>query len=362
MSSPVGLYIHVPFCVGKCPYCDFYSLKGTGVAMDSYIGAVLRSVKQYEPSLKDGADTLYFGGGTPSLLGAERFTMLLQDLMAYLLPQAEITVECNPAGDLETLLPCLAANGVNRVSLGMQSAVDTERKILGRRADQRRIRQALFLCRENGITNVSLDLMLGIPHMTMTSLDLTLDFIEQSGVPHISAYLLKIEPGTPFANAQATLELPEEDLVCSQYLHTVERLEAMGLAQYEISNFAKPGYESRHNLKYWHCEEYLGIGPSAHSFLHGRRFYYPRDLTLFAQNCTPIPDGGGGDKTERLMLALRLTEGIALTELTPEAQQKAVLFREKGLLLQKGAHIAMTPAGFLLSNTIIGELLMDAND
>lgn len=357
MSQPIGIYIHVPFCAGKCPYCDFYSVHAEPSAMDSYTGAVLSAIGQSTHISGVGADTLYFGGGTPSLLGGERLLQIIDRLRPSLCPDAEITVECNPASDLEALLPQLACAGVNRVSLGMQSAVDSERKALGRRSGRARVQEAVALCRAAGITNISLDVMLGIPRMTMASLDETLDFVSQMAVPHISAYLLKIEAGTPFAG-QPQLELPEEDLVCDQYLHTVRRLSEMGLAQYEVSNFSLPGYESRHNLKYWHCEPYLGIGPAAHSFIGGKRFYYPRDLTAFLEGTPAIPDGDGGNREEQLMLAFRLTEGVDPALLTSAAQAQAELLVRHGLLCRKGAKLSMTPAGFLLSNTILCDLIL----
>lgn len=357
MSEKIGVYIHVPFCAGKCPYCDFYSVTGTTHAMDSYFGAVLRCVPQYASVLSRGADTLYFGGGTPSLLGEARLGQMIAALQPYLTANAEITVECNPSDNLDSLIPRLAQAGVNRISLGMQSAVDAERIALGRKANRDRIEHVLNLCRANGITNLSLDLMLGIPYMTIESLDATLDFIIQSRVPHVSAYLLKIEPGTIFASHASQLALPDEDLVCDQYLHTVDRLSGAGLAQYEISNFSRSGYESRHNLKYWHCEEYLGLGPAAHSFVNGKRFFYPRDLDRFLQGTPPIPDGDGGGQEERLMLALRLTEGIQPALLSIQGRDKAAFFIKRGLMCEKAGRLSMTPSGFLISNAIISELI-----
>lgn len=328
--------------------------------MDGYTDAVLRSMRQYASEASFTADTLYFGGGTPSLLGGARLSRIVEQARnLFLLPGSEVTVECNPAGDLESLLPALQAVGVTRISLGMQSSVDSERRALGRRADSARITKALAICRQAGITNISLDLMLGIPHMSIDSLDRSLDFIIASQVPHISAYLLKVEQGTPFYTQRNTLGLPCEDMVCDQYLHTVERLAQAGLAQYEVSNFSLPGFESKHNLKYWNCEEYLGIGPSAHSYWNGKRFYQPSDLQHFIQGDAPILDGDGGSAEEKLMLALRLTTGVAIADLSPTALTKADTFVAHGLMQEANGHLFMTPNGFLISNTIIRELLPD---
>lgn len=357
MQSPIGVYIHVPFCAGKCPYCDFYSIKGDSSLMEAYTAAVGRTAKQYRQALSRGVDTLYFGGGTPSVLGGERLARLIDAFSPFLNPSAEITVECNPAGDLERLFPQLARAGVNRISLGMQSAVDEERRTLGRRADRSQIKEAIGLCKEAGITNISLDLMLGIPSMTMETLNQSIDFILNVRVPHVSAYMLKIEPGTPFAARRGELQLPDEDAVCDQYLHTVKRLGKAGLKQYEISNFALPGFESKHNLKYWRCEEYLGIGPAAHSYLDGRRFYYPGDLKAFLNGASPVDDGEGGSQEEKIMLGLRLTEGIKQDLLSPSAKKQAYFFIEKGLMCEKNGVFSLTPEGFLLSNSILSQLI-----
>lgn len=359
MSNPIGVYIHVPFCRSKCPYCDFYSLPSTQDTMDAYVSAILKTTPRYSHALNRGVDTLYFGGGTPSQLVPSQLGSLLSAFTPYLTKNAEITMECNPADDLETLLPIAAAHGVNRISLGMQSAVEAQRTVLGRRAGIERVKQAVSICRGAGIKNLSLDVMLGIPGTTDRTLAATLQFIAQAEVNHISAYLLKVEPGTAFAARLKQLNLPEEDVVCDQYLTTVAELEKQGFLQYEVSNFAKAGFESRHNLKYWHCEEYLGLGPSAHSYLDGRRFYYERDMDKFLNQMPPIDDGPGGDAEERLLLALRLKEGVPCSAFSETAIQKAQLYLRKGLLEQQNGRFSFTPEGFLISNTLISELLYD---
>ncbi len=350
-----GIYIHVPFCASKCPYCDFYSLRTRDPsAMEQYVSAVIAAF----PAFPAKADTLYLGGGTPSLLPPDSLIRLIEAAkQSYDLPSnAEITVECNPSSDLEHLIPAAASCGVNRISFGMQSAVSGERRQLGRFSDRERVEEVLRLARANGIDNLSLDIMLGVPGQTMDSLEETLQFCADSGVPHISAYLLKIEPGTVFARRQEKLALPDEDTVCAMYLHTCQFLEAAGLRQYEISNFARPGFESRHNLHYWRCEEYVGIGPAAHSFYHGRRFYYPRNLDAFLRGDRPIEDGAGGDLEERIMLALRLREGWSGP--VPESVRQYV--QQPGMarfLNWDGETLSLTSEGFLVSNYLIAELL-----
>lgn len=359
-----GIYIHIPFCKTKCPYCDFYSFTPSDTQKDSYLKAVLLCLSGYKDKIKDGVDTLYFGGGTPSFFGGERIKKVIEYIKDnYNLTDAEITVECNPSSVDEELVRSLSEAGVNRISMGMQSAVDNERKALGRLSDREQVEYAVRLFKSHGIDNISLDLMLGIPHQTKESLKESLDFIISQDVKHISAYMLKIEEGTPYA--KMSLPLPDEDEVCELYLYASDYLEARGFEHYEISNFALKGFESRHNLRYWHTEEYIGIGPSAHSFFGKERFYYPRDFAAFLNNPKPVSDGEGGDEDEYIMLALRLKEG--LTEkgfyerfgksIPTEISERAKAFEKAGLLTVTEKSISLTKKGFLLSNSIIAELL-----
>ena len=252
--------------------------------------------------------------------------------------------------------------GVNRISLGMQSATESERKKLGRFADKEKIKRTIEAAKEAGIYNISLDVMLGIPEQTIESLDETIDFCIDSGVPHISAYMLSIEEGTHFHKIQHKLSLPGEDTVCKMYLHLSKRLVAAGYCHYEISNFAKNGHESRHNLKYWQCEEYLGLGPSAHSFILGKRFYFPRDTESFINGEGAVFDCLGGDFEEYVMLRLRLGDGIDLSEIEkiykrPFPLDRALKYIDMGLVSQNGNSLALTTEGFLMSNTIISDIL-----
>lgn len=339
-----GLYIHIPFCFSKCPYCDFYSTKYTPTAADAFAEKLGGQMQDYTGSF----DTVYFGGGTPSILEPRVLTGILQAVRDHFAidPAAEITVECNPSKDLTGDMEQYAAAGINRVSIGMQSAVDRERFALGRRAGSGEVARTVAAAKAAGITNISLDVMLGTPKQTPDSLEETFAFIARMQVTHISAYLLKIEPGTPFDRLQAKLALPEEDTVCQMYLQTVERLGQLGFAQYEISNFARPGYESRHNLKYWLLEPYLGLGPSAHSLWNGRRFYFDRDWIW-------QDEGPGGDREEQILLGLRLNRGI------PEdwPTRDPAPYIAGGFMRRANGRISLTPQGMLVSNTILAELL-----
>jgi oxygen-independent coproporphyrinogen-3 oxidase len=344
MNEKSGLYIHIPFCKSKCPYCDFYSVKYDKALAEQYVDRLCAEMKKYNGVF----DTIYFGGGTPSIIDSE----LIGKIIATAREQfdidknAEITIECNPSKDLARDFENYAQYGINRVSLGMQSAVDKERFALGRSAGRAQVAKAICDARSSGIDNISLDLMLGTPKQTVDSLDETFAFIDKMNVQHISAYMLKIEENTKFYEMQSRLELPDDDTVSDMYLRTIDRLADLGFEQYEISNFAKAGFESRHNTKYWTLTPYLGIGKSAHSFWGGKRFYYDSDFNL-------VPDGDGGDKNEEIMLGLRLTRGIKKSLLSKPYQQ----FVDMGLMTQRNENIALTPQGMLVSNIIINELI-----
>ncbi len=363
-----GIYIHIPFCIKKCPYCDFYSFSANQKDKDSYLKAVLCALKDKAHLVHTQVDTVYFGGGTPSTFGSDRIGAVLWAIRENykLSKDAEITVECNPSSVSESFFNELYSAGVNRISMGMQSAVETERKALGRASDKNQVKKAIDLAKKAGINNISLDIMLGVPCQSMESLDESIDFLLESDIQHISAYMLKIEEGTPFDKIKDSLILPDEDVVADMYLHTVKRLREGGFFQYEISNFSLPGYESRHNLKYWHCEEYLGIGPSAHSFIGGKRLYYRRDFDAFIRGEDMLFDSDGGDKDEYIMLTLRLSEGLKFKEyekrfgeaLDSSIIEKGKKFQDAGLLKISDEGIALNEKGFLISNMIISELIL----
>lgn len=364
---PLGLYIHIPFCKqGKCPYCDFYSVCYTDGQADAYTAAVIRNLRHY--STDAAVDTVYFGGGTPVLMGERLCTILAAVRECFALTDdAEITLEANPAEADEHLLAVLRKGGFNRISFGLQSANDEELQALGRRHTAAEGIAAIHCAKAAGFTNISADLMLATPKQTPESLDQTLDRFAALPLTHVSAYLLKIEEGTPFHTQRMWEHTPDEDTEAALYLHTVERLSAMGFMQYEISNFAREGCSCRHNLKYWRCEEYLGIGPAAHSYYQGKRFAVEEDLAAFlsadAQQ-TAITDDMPGTFEETVMLALRLNEGLDLSECAGRFAVNATLLslkclpmEQSGLLLNEGSRIRLTPRGMLVSNEVIGRIL-----
>ena len=364
---PVGLYLHVPFCLKKCPYCDFYSLPLAPGLAEDYTEALLRALRW--PGMEAlSFDTVYFGGGTPYLLGPERIARLLDALGAKILPGAQITLEANPTDVTAGGLALLRRSGVDRLSMGMQSADEGELAALGRRHTAGEAARAVQLAAEAGFEDLSLDVMLATPGQTRQSLGRTLEFAAALPVSHLSAYLLKIEEGTPFARQHAERLCPGEEETAGLYLFAVRRLEELGFRQYEISNFARNGHVSRHNLKYWRGEEYLGLGPGAHSFLAGRRFFFPRDLAAFLAAEEPfslaVPDGAGGTLQEAVMLGLRLSEGIDPAALEKRFSAGMAGLRARagdlcahGLARWQGGRLALTPEGFLLSNAAIAYLL-----
>ena len=363
--NKIGIYIHIPFCKSKCPYCDFYSMRSDEIGYDDYTMCVLESLEAWAEKLGRKADTLYLGGGTPSIIGGRNIALIVRRAKELFGVDGEITVECNPSAAEDGFFEIIAKSGVNRISLGMQSAVDSERKKLGRAADSKRVAECITEARKAGIENISLDVMLGVPNQTKESLAQTVEFCTRMNVPHISAYMLKLEEGTYYYNNATKLNLPDEDETADMYLMLGEMLGKNGMRNYEISNFAKAGFEGKHNLKYWNCDEYIGIGPAAHSFIDGKRFYYPRDIDYFKNGGKPVDDGNGGDEEEYIMLRLRLADGIIFKDfekryskkISEKFLEKAEVFAKKKYININENSLSLTREGFLISNYIISELM-----
>ena len=362
-----GIYFHIPFCNEKCPYCDFYSLSADEDLKETYVTAVSKQIQAYAGKNLQ-IDTVYFGGGTPSLMESRQLLRLINSAKAVfdIAPNAEITLEANPADVSEKWFAELRAGGFNRVSIGMQSANEAELRLLGRRHSGADVEKAVYAAKSAGIENISLDLMLALPNMTEKTLQTSIDFAASLPIQHVSAYLLKVEKGTPFYDIREQL-YTEEDTEAAQYLYAVKALEEEGFCQYEISNFAKPGYEGRHNLHYWRCEEYLGFGPGAHSFFRGKRFYYPRDIREFITGNEPMQDGNGGGFEEYAMLSLRLREGITREQAIRRFPEESMDKFEEMLENVKRCpakyveadedRICLTSEGFAVSNAVILRLL-----
>ena len=358
----LGLYLHIPYCFSKCRYCDFYSAPGQRGVPRAYVDALLRELSRFAPDAPLRPDTLYFGGGTPSLLDPADAARLIA--AAQPLPGAEITLEANPETVTEDSLRAFREAGVNRISFGVQSARDSQLKTLGRPHTAKQARAAFAAARRAGFENISGDIMLALPHYTQAEFDETLELIAEGGATHISAYLLKIEPDSAFGRHPPE-GLPSPDEAADFYLYAVEHLEHHGYRQYEISNFAKPGYEGRHNLIYWNCGDYLGLGPAAHSCMGGRRFYYPADTEAFLNDkVAPVMDGGCGAE-DYLILQLRLRKGLDLAAYKArygkEFSTTQLAFVKNcvksGYATFDGSTLALTPAGLIVQNSILAELL-----
>lgn len=361
-----GLYIHVPFCRRKCAYCAFYSLPASEEVRQRYAARLCAMLSRL-PRPFPAVESVYFGGGTPPLLGADAIAAILDAARRHpgVRDGAEITVECNPESTDAAFLEWIAAAGVNRLSFGLQSVHAEQLRRLGRAHTPQDAARVLHEARRAGIRNLSLDVMLALPGQTEASLERTLAWCLGQDVPHLSAYLLSIEEGTRFA-AEGVRPLPEDEQA-ALYLYAADRLERAGLRSYEISNFARPGYESRHNRCYWTLGEYLGLGPAAHSFWGGRRLAFPADLRAFLEAPDPFALfedlGTGGDLTETVMLRLRLREGLPVDEAAhPGLGAETLLSRagpliRAGLLRHTGGALSLTPRGALVSNSIVGALL-----
>ena len=357
-----GVYFHIPYCFSRCRYCDFYAAGAARAVPDAFVDALLRALEGFAGRLPGPPDTVYFGGGTPSLLTPAQVGRLLA--AAAPRPGAEVTLEANPETVTLERLAGYRAAGVNRLSIGVQSARDEQLRTLGRPHTAREAAAAFAMARQAGFANLSGDIMLALPHYSRAEFDETLALIEAGGAAHISAYLLKIEPGSAFGRRPPD-GLPDPDQAAGFYLYAVERLAAAGYRQYEISSFAKPGFEGRHNRIYWDCGDYLGIGPAAHSCLSGRRFYYPADTAAFlAGAAQPVPDGDCGAE-DYLILQLRLSSGLDLAAYRRRggpaftARQRAFLAhcQQAGYLTLTPDRLTLTPAGMIVQNAILEELI-----
>ena len=361
-----GLYLHIPFCARKCPYCDFYSVRFDRRLVCDYTDALVRNIRHLADA-ETHIDTIYFGGGTPSLLSCSQVESILSAAAAsFSLHDPEVTLEANPCTADVQKLDGYRRAGVNRLSFGVQSANDSELSLLGRLHNFERAEKAVFDAAAAGFDNISCDLMLGTAGQTLQSLANSVDALCALPIKHISAYMLKIEKGTPYDCGEMRNASADDELMSEMYLQTVENLASAGFVQYEISNFAKPGFESRHNLKYWTGESYIGLGASAHSFFGGKRYACPNDVNAFVSSDVQqntVTDEAPDALEEYLMLGLRLTKGVSLAHLQKLGADAAALKKtaqqlsQHGLVSFCGERFSLTPKGFLLSNSIISELL-----
>lgn len=369
--TTLGLYIHIPFCRSKCLYCDFCSFpRAEEARITAYADELCRRLTAAAMHTADRTvDTVYFGGGTPTLLPIKDFSRILHTITKHynLTPDCEITAECNPATADFAYLSALRMLGVNRLSIGLQSVHENELRALGRAHSFADFKAVFTDARRAGFDNISVDLMYGIPEQTEESFRTSIEKLCTLAPEHISSYGLKIEEGTPFSRMK-TLPLPDEDTEYRMYCLLTHELKKHAYHKYEISNFAKDGRHSRHNLRYWQSKEYLGFGVAAHSYFGGERFGNSRDIDAFLRGeditCERTIISAHEREEEFVMLGLRLADGLSLSEFfertgdTFEARYPTVRrMIDGGFMKIENGRIFFTDKGFFVSNAILAEML-----
>jgi len=377
MDESLGVYIHIPFCASRCGYCDFCTYAGRDNLMHKYQHAlethILESSAQFAPYL---IDTVYFGGGTPSYFGARRICDIFNALKraGRVLKDSEVTVEVNPDSVTRRDLSLLKREGVNRLSIGVQSANPELLKLIGRRHNFKQAQKAVKLARAADFDNISLDLMYGLPSQTRRDWADTLARAIELRPEHISLYGLKLEEGTPMYEYTGSAILPDDDEQADMYLYAVEAMERNGFGQYEISNFCTTGHESKHNMKYWRLEDYMGFGPAAHSCVSELRYSYVTDIDAYINGVATQGDILDEYETitsldkaaEYIMLGMRTTHGISQAEYYDiyrsdfsKIEQLLRGFEKRGWSEknEEEDRWSFTSTGFLLSNVLIGAML-----
>ncbi|MCG7245284.1 radical SAM family heme chaperone HemW [Corynebacterium sp. ACRPX] len=379
-TDSFGVYLHVPFCATRCGYCDFNTYTpgqlGSGETQGDYLDAIVAelemAVVKY-PELARGADTVFVGGGTPSMLGASGLRRLLDGVRNSfgLADDAEVTTESNPESTSPEFFEGLAEAGFTRVSLGMQSAVPHVLATLDRTHTPGRPAAAVAEARAAGFEHINLDVIYGTPGESMADLDTTLEAVLATEVDHVSAYSLIVEPGTAMARKvrRGELPMPDDDDLADRYERIDAALSQVGFSWYEVSNWAKPGGQCRHNMLYWRDGNWWGAGPGAHSHLDGTRFYNVKHPARYAATISggelPIKDSEGltaeDRHTEKIMLGLRLAEGIDANLLGEDELDKARRQAEAGMVefvsVDGGQRIQLTNRGRLLADAIIVDIL-----
>lgn len=366
-----GLYVHIPFCIKKCAYCDFNSFAACGMEKKSYLSALFGELEKYRD---EAVDTAFIGGGTPtSLESGELYALLCKINECFSIDKnAEYTVEANPKTLDAEKLTVMKNGGVNRISIGVQSFCDDELKRIGRIHTAEEAKETVRLAQDCGFDNINIDLMLDLPGQTMKSFKKTLAEAVDLGTRHISCYSLILEDGTPLFDEfeNGDLDLPDEELERDMYEYACGFLAKNGFCQYEISNFANPGYESRHNLKYWQCKEYIGVGLSAHSYDDGKRFSNTDD---FSEYISRHYSSGTFDKltekdmmSEFMFLGLRMTKGVSERDFYARfgKEMKSVFkkplekFVKNGFLKEENGYIRLSHSAVSVSNSIMCEFIL----
>ncbi len=380
MKKDLGLYIHIPFCVKKCEYCDFLSWNAGEEERQQYVAALLSEIESYREFAKGyRVSTIFIGGGTPSVLLPKQMEDILQKIYEIfeLERRPEITIEVNPGTVDEEKLQCYKENGVNRLSMGLQSVKDEKLRLLGRIHTYQEFAESYELARKAGFDNISIDLISSVPGQTLQEWKEELEIAAVQNPEHISVYQLIIEEGTPFYEKYAEHPelLPDEETSREIYLWTGRFLKEAGYEQYEISNYAKPGKESRHNLKYWERGDYLGLGLGAASMVRNIRMSNTKDMKTYLERCDK-PKTMREDvqfleeprqMEEFMFLGLRKTRGVSKKEFRRIFGREMDMVYEKalhkclenGMLLEHKDRIFLSEEGTLLSNMVLSEFLFD---
>lgn len=365
-TRPLGLYLHIPWCLSHCRYCNFFTLKYGRKAAEAYYRLLLSEKELYLAHGFKELSTIYFGGGTPSLLSAEQISELIAGLP--LTPDVEITLELNPIQISPDFLQKLSSTPINRLSLGLQSMLEHELSYLDRQHKASDIPAKIKLLREFGYKNISADLIYGLPDSTLESVKQNLNLFLALPLEHISCYLLEIHDDSELI--QDRKRIPSDELLAVQY-HTIRRtIQTAGFEQYEISNFARPGYQSRHNLLYWQGDDYLAWGASACGYFQGLRYQNPADLDSYQAMLESGKIFGRADpqadaEADYIMMALRLLQGMDLAtfksrfghDFVQGREVKLAQLSKLGLIEPQAGHIRLTPQALFISNAVIAELL-----
>ncbi len=373
--KPLGLYFHIPFCPYRCHYCDFLSFAKHEEEIPAYVKALVSDLKFFSESCRDyEIRTIFLGGGTPSLLSAQQIEAILSAVQTFFHTSCalEITVESNPGTITFEKLSSYLSLGVNRLSFGVQALQNHHLKRMGRIHTAEEAEQGFNLARKAGFQNINTDLIFGLPNQTLEEWENTLGQVLQWAPEHISMYGLQIEEGTPFSAdyKQGILTLPGEEIEASMYEKGIEFLREQGYDQYEISNFAKPGFECRHNLIYWMNEEYLGIGLGAVSYLNKKRFWMTRNLLKYlkgeeraiGEEVLPVEKEMG----ETMMLGLRLLQGVSnlsffnrFGKKIQDVYKKQISkYSPSGLLEWKNENLCLSLSGMMIANEIIQDFII----
>ena len=359
--NPSSLYIHIPFCRRKCLFCSFVISVGQERLMDDYAAALVGEMKNYQGRR---VHTVYLGGGTPSLLNENQLGMIMEGIRKHyvLEPHAEITIEANPESIHLSKACFLKSLGFNRISLGVQSTNDRYLKFLGRAHHARGARDAYGILREAGFTNINLDFMYAFPGQTQQELEDDLRAIARQKSEHLSLYTLTIEPNSRFYATQ--MKLDDDEKLAGHYLSIARILEEYGFKQYEVSNFARPGFESAHNINYWQCGSYIGLGVGAHGFLGGRRYWNTAHLQKYLQKSIGQTAIEGYEDlsvdtqdTEKLLFGLRMNQGLPWDQVRVSKHKDIQLLIENGFLVLENGFLKTTQRGRLVLDELSSRLV-----